>query len=186
MQLEFGKATISVANMFDKESAGVYDSDTLFSNIDKALEIAERSMVVDYTNIEIKTSVDNENGYRIIADVTVSGLIFGDIPVETTEVPVYDVYRFENPIEIGQKISEQLIMTMINDWLEEAGEEPVDIDTPDADLTEGQKRAIIAGIINNYTDEEMPEEMTTEEINKALWAFGFRFNADGDDVEDEE
>lgn len=177
------RVIVSVANNYDPEGTGVFDADALFSNIDKALEIIERTTVIDYTDIQITTRVDTEPdaGYRIIAEVSAGGLIFGDVPEEQTDVPLYDVEWTEFPIELQQKISDGLILMMINSWLEDAELPPVDFDTPDEELSLEQKRCIILGIIANYCEDELvPEEMTEEEINEALKSFGFKFNWKGD------
>jgi hypothetical protein len=185
--LEVGKVTVSIANNYLTDGKSVFDADALLNNIEKAFEIAERAMMIDFSDVEIKTSVAENAGAKFITDITVGGLIFdnsifGENPEEPN--PIYDVEWTEFPIELQQKISEGLILVMINEWLTEAGENTVEIDTPDEELTSGQKRAIILGIVRDYADETIPEEMSDEEINKALWTFGFRFNAKGK-IEDE-
>lgn len=176
------RVVVSVANNYMEDSSSVFDSDALFSNIDKALEIAERSAVVDYTDIQITTRVDADAGYRIITEVSVGGLIFGDISEEPTDVPIYDVEWTEFPIELQQKISDGLVLLMINSWLEEAGLNPVEYDTPDEDISLEQKRCIILGIVSNYCDEgeKAPDEMNELDINETLKSFGFNFNWKGD------
>jgi hypothetical protein len=180
MEFKFGEVTICVANNFSKESPSVYDADLLFENIDKAIEIAERSMIVDFTSLKIETKVDTESGYKIIAEVNLSGLIFDDIPTEETDVPIYDVEWTEFPIELQEKISENLIMLMINDWLEEDGLPSVSLDTPDSEITLEQKQCIIQGIVRQYANEDAPEDLNEEEVNNILKGFGFNFDSNGD------
>jgi hypothetical protein len=180
------RVIVSVANNFLEDSTNVFNAEALFDNIDKAIQILERSTIIDYTDIQITTRVEADSGYKIITEVNAGGLIFGEVPETETDVPIYDIEWTEFPIEIQQKITEGLIMLMINDWLEEAGLPPVDIDTPDSEITTEQRRVIVAAIVSKmseYADEEISKEITDEEINKSLKNFGFNFDANGDTIE---
>jgi hypothetical protein len=187
--MDFDNSMTIKTSWMPNSDSEVYNAEMFLSNITKAIEIAERRMLIDCTSITVKSYLDEEEAYKIWFEFTASGLLFAEntgkekIIIEDDEDKSDITDEFfdaeDAMLEFGLDMQEYVLVIMINSWLTEAGLPNITLKTPDSELSIEQKRCIINGVIANFTEED-PVMLTDEEINKALKNFGFNFDANGD------